>query len=202
MSAGQAARLRAALLDPAKAAEIEVAGSATAAVLVPVFERGDELAAVFIKRHSELRLHAGQISFPGGRRDPDDADLAATALREAHEEIGLDPAAVTLLGALAPTPTVVTDIAIHPFVGLIAPPASGWTIAPVEVEAVLEASLGELAGTHRMQTFERNGRRATTDAYTIGRETIWGATGRILTDLLRRLDVLPAAPSIDRLRRD
>jgi 8-oxo-dGTP pyrophosphatase MutT (NUDIX family) len=195
MSAGQAARLRAALLDPAKAARIEVAGSATAAVLVPVFEREGGLVAVFIKRHSELRLHAGQISFPGGRRDPDDADLAATALREADEEIGLDPAAVTLVGALAPTPTVVTDIAIHPFVGLIAPPAAGWTIAPVEVEAVLEASLAELAATHRMQTFERNGRRATTDAYTIGRETIWGATGRILTDLLRRLDVLPAAPT-------
>jgi 8-oxo-dGTP pyrophosphatase MutT (NUDIX family) len=195
MSAGQAARLRAALLDPAQAGQIEVAGSASAAVLVPVYEQGDELAAVFIKRHSELRLHAGQISFPGGRREPDDPDLAATALRETHEEIGLEPATVTLLGALAPTPTVATDIAIHPFVGLIVPPTLGWTIAPVEVEAVLEASLEQLAATHRMQTFERDGRRATTDAYTIGEETIWGATGRILTDLLRRLDVLPTAPT-------
>jgi 8-oxo-dGTP pyrophosphatase MutT (NUDIX family) len=192
MSAGHAARLRAALLDPAQAARIAVAGSATAAVLVPLYERDGELAAVFIKRHSGLRLHAGQISFPGGRRDPGDADLTATALREAQEEIGLDPAAVTLVGALAPTPTVVTDIAIHPFVGLIARrDAATWTIAPVEVDAVLEATLAELAATHRMQTFERNGRRATTDAYTLGAETIWGATGRILTDLLRRLGALP-----------
>ncbi len=71
------------------------------------------------KRHSDLRLHAGQISFPGGRREPGDEDLIRTALREAHEEIGLDPASVVIVGALAPTPTVVTDIAIYPFVGLI-----------------------------------------------------------------------------------
>jgi 8-oxo-dGTP pyrophosphatase MutT (NUDIX family) len=192
MSSGRAARLSAALLDPAKAAQIEVAGSERAAVLVPLREHGDDLAAVFIKRHSELRLHAGQISFPGGRPEPSDADLAATALREAHEEIGLDPAAVTLLGALTPTSTVVTDIAIHPFVGLLAGPIV-WVTQPTEVEAVLEAPLAALAATHRMQTFERNGRRATTDAYTLDAETVWGATGRILTDLLRRLDLLPAA---------
>ena len=89
-------------------------------MLAPLFERDGELHAVFTKRRSDLRLHAGQISFPGGRRDRGDADLVATALRESHEEIGLDPAAVTVLGALSPTPTVVTDIAIYPFVGLIA----------------------------------------------------------------------------------
>ena len=63
-------------------------------MLAPLFERDGELHAVFTKRRDDLRLHAGQISFPGGRRDPADADLAHTALREAHEEIGLDPAAV------------------------------------------------------------------------------------------------------------
>ena len=187
MIPAQAERLRAVLLDPLEAARIEVSGSVEAAVLAPLYERDGELCAVFIKRHADLRLHAGQISFPGGRRDPDDADLTATALREAHEEIGLDPASVTVLGALAPTPTVVSDIAVYPLVGLIARPAA-WRIARQEVEAVLEAPLRALAATHRWQTVTRpNGQPVTTDAYTIGEDTIWGATGRMLTDLLVRL---------------
>lgn len=187
MSSPQAQRLRERLLDPVAAVRTVVAGSGIAAVLAPLWDCEGELVAVFIKRHGELRLHAGQISFPGGRRDPGDADLTATALREAHEEIGLEPAAVTVLGALTPTPTVVTDIAIYPFVGLIKRPAA-WTIAVDEVEAVLEAPLRELAATHRLQTFQRPRGPVTTDAYTIAGETIWGATGRIVADLLARLD--------------
>jgi 8-oxo-dGTP pyrophosphatase MutT (NUDIX family) len=188
MSQAQAARLRRALLDPLAAQQIEVAGSSAAAVLAPLFERDGELYAVFTKRRSDLRLHAGQISFPGGRPERGDADLIQTALREAHEEIGLDPRTVTLVGALRPTPTVVSDIAIYPIVGLIPSPTRAWTIAADEVEAVIEASLRGLAATHRKQTFERlSGGRVTTDAYTIGEHTIWGATARIVTDLLARL---------------
>jgi 8-oxo-dGTP pyrophosphatase MutT (NUDIX family) len=187
MSQAQAARLRAALLDPSEAQQIEVAGSAAAAVLAALFERDGELYAVFTKRRSHLRLHAGQISFPGGRRERGDRDLIHTALREAHEEIGLDARTVTLVGALSPTPTVVTDIAIYPVVGLIPPPGA-WTIADAEVEAVIEASLAQLAASHRMQTFTRNnGERVTTDAYTVGSDTMWGATARIVTELLARL---------------
>jgi 8-oxo-dGTP pyrophosphatase MutT (NUDIX family) len=188
MSSSQAERLRAVLLDPLEARRIEVTGSLIAAVLVPLHERDGHLWAVFTRRHSELRLHGGQISFPGGRPEPHDADLTQTALREAHEEIGLAPAAVELLGALAPTPTVVSDIAIHPVVGLIARPQS-WTLAADEVEAVLEAPLAALAPTHHYRTVQRPGANATTttDSYMIGETEIWGATGRILTDLLVRL---------------
>jgi 8-oxo-dGTP pyrophosphatase MutT (NUDIX family) len=183
---------RAALLDPLAAQAIEVAGSISAAVLVPLFERDGQLHAVFTKRRSDLRLHAGQISFPGGRRDPDDANLIATALREAQEEIGLDPATVRVLGALPPTPTVVTDIAIYPIVGLIAEPAGRWRIAAEEVEAVIEATLAQLAATHRLERFTRaNGLTVTTDAYTAGNDTIWGATGRIVSELLGRLSASP-----------
>ena len=188
MSQAQATRLRAALLDPLEAAQMEVAGSASAAVLAPLFERDGQLHAVFTKRRSHLRLHAGQISFPGGRPEQGDEDLVRTALREAHEEIGLAPASVVIVGALAPTPTVVSDIAIYPVVGLIPAPAAPWRPAEEEVEAVIEASLAELAATHRLQLIERrDGTRVTTDAYSAGADTIWGATARILTDLLLRL---------------
>ena len=188
MTTAQAERLRAALLDPLEAQGMQVAGSHAAAVLAPLFERDGELHAIFTRRQPDLRIHAGQVSFPGGRREPADADLVATALREAHEEIGLDPAAVTVLGALPPTPTVVTDIAIYPIVGLIAPPTAVWVLAAAEVEAVIEAPLAQLSTTHRMETFARpGGRSATTDAYTIGEDTIWGATATILSDLLARL---------------
>jgi 8-oxo-dGTP pyrophosphatase MutT (NUDIX family) len=195
MSTAQAMRLRAALLDPREAALMHVAGSATAAVLAPLFERDGELHAVFTRRPTHLRLHAGQISFPGGRREPGDADLTQTALREAHEEIGLDPATVVLLGALAPTPTVVSDIAIYPLVGLIPAPQAPWRLAADEVDAVIEAPLQRLAATHRLQVIERrDGTRVTTDAYTAGEDTIWGATARILTDLLVRLAAQPVGP--------
>ena len=188
MTAAQATRLRAVLLDPSEAQRIEVPGSALAAVLVALFEQRGELHAVFTKRPAHLRLHAGQVSFPGGRHEERDGDLVQTALREAHEEIGLDPASVTLAGALAPTPTVVSDIAIYPVVGVIPPPSAAWSLAAGEVEAVIEAPLRELAATHRLQAIERpNGTRVTTDAYTAGGELIWGATARILTDLLVRL---------------
>jgi len=187
MSAAQAARLRAVLLEPQEAQRREVHGSTVAAVLAPLYERDGELWAVFIKRRPDLRLHAGQISFPGGRREPADRDLVETALRESHEEIGLEPAAVTLLGALTPTPTFVSDIAIYPLVGLIERP-DVWIPAAEEVAEVLEAPLRELARTHRVETVERpTGERAVTDAFTIAGERIWGATGRMLTDLLVRL---------------
>jgi 8-oxo-dGTP pyrophosphatase MutT (NUDIX family) len=193
MSSAQAVRLRAALLDPTEAEAIEVAGSVIAAVLVPVFERDGELHAVFTRRPTHLRLHAGQMSFPGGRREPDDASLTATALREAHEEIGLRPESVEVLGALAPTPTVVSDIAIYPLVGLIAERGEPWALAVDEVDSVIETSLPRLAATHRLQAIKRpDGTSVTTDAYSAGEETIWGATARIVTDLLVRLASVPA----------
>jgi 8-oxo-dGTP pyrophosphatase MutT (NUDIX family) len=193
MSRSQEARLRAALLDPLEAQKIDVAGSAVAAVLAPLFERCGQLHAIFTRRRPDLRLHAGQISFPGGRHEPGDVDLVQTALREAHEEIGLDPALVAVVGALAPTPTIVSDIAIHPVVGLIPAPSAAWVLAAQEVEEVIEVALAELASSHRVQVIERpDGTRVTTDAYTAGADTIWGATARIVTDLLVRLAGQPA----------
>src|SRR5688572_23584333 len=104
----RAAELRDLLLTPEAAAAIEVPGRTAAAVLVPLYLDRGELHAVFTKRRADLRRHAGEISFPGGRRDAGDATLVATALREAEEEIGLAREQVELAGALPPTPTIVT----------------------------------------------------------------------------------------------
>jgi 8-oxo-dGTP pyrophosphatase MutT (NUDIX family) len=115
-----------------------------AAVLVPLFVAADEQPHVVLtRRRADLRRHAGEISFPGGRRDPEDADLSETALREAQEEIGLPREDVRLIGTLDPTPTWVTNYVIHPFVGTI-PAGRVWQISPREVDEVLELPLRAL----------------------------------------------------------
>src|SRR5919109_3310750 len=112
-------RLRELLLTPEAAAELDAPGRTDAAVLVPLYLDSGELHAVFTKRRDDLRRHAGEISFPGGRQDFPDEDLRVTALREAEEEIGLPRDDVELIGALPPTGTFVTGYRIHPFVGVI-----------------------------------------------------------------------------------
>ena len=116
-----AAALRPLLLEPEAAAALDVHGRDDAAVLVPLFVAGDALHVVLTRRRDDLRRHAGEISFPGGRQEGDEEDLRDTALREAHEEIGLPPDAVELIGALQPTPTIATNYSVYPFVGMIEP---------------------------------------------------------------------------------
>ena len=182
------ARLEPLLLMPEEAAALDVHGRTDAAVLVPLFTRDDVLHAVFTRRRDDLRRHAGEISFPGGRQDPGE-DLRQTALREAHEEIGLDPGDVELVGALAPTPTVVTSYAIYPFVGVIAP-ATAWRPSAGEVAEVLELSLPKLKQGYGRERLIRRGLPFRTDVYKTDGALIWGATARILGDLFERLDSL------------
>ena len=181
-----ATSLREVLLDPAEASRLEVHGRTDAAVLVPLFVRDGDVHAVFTKRRDDLRRHPGEISFPGGRADPEDADLTATALREACEEIGLDPAGVELVGALQPTPTIATSYAVYPFVGLIEPGLE-WTLSPREVDHVLELSLADLRAGYGRQRLVRRGMPFRTDVYVVDEHLIWGATARILGDLLERV---------------
>lgn len=178
--------LRDRLLDPMEAATLSVRGDVQAAVLVPLFETRDGPGAVFTRRREDLRRHAGEVSFPGGRRDDGDADLQATALREAHEEIGLEPGAVELIGALAPVSTFVTGYAVHPFVGLIAP-GRAWTPSEAEVAEILELGLDEVAAGYGRRRLVRRGVPIRTDTYEVGGQLIWGATARIVADLLARL---------------
>jgi len=178
--------LRQRLLSPEDAAALDAPGTKDAAVLVPLYlDRGD-LHAVFTKRRDDLKRHAGEISFPGGRQDFPDEDLRATALRETEEEIGLAAAEVELVGALEPVGTFVTNYKIHPFVGVIKP-GHAWTPQPTEVEEVLELSLPDLIGGYEMQRLIRKGVPFRTPTYTVDRHFVWGATARILQHLLRRL---------------
>ena len=122
-------RLRRVLLTVEDAVALDVRGRTEAAVLVALYLEQDRPGAVLTERRPDLRRHPGEVSFPGGRRDPGDPSLQVTALREAHEEIGLDPAAVEVLGALQPTPTIATGYAIYPFVALIEA-GQQWTLSP------------------------------------------------------------------------
>ncbi|MFL5518526.1 MAG: NUDIX hydrolase, partial [Gemmatimonadales bacterium] len=131
------------LLDAGEAAALDVHGRIDAAVLVPLYLEGGRLHAVFTKRREDMRRHAGEISFPGGRQDDDESDLRLTALREAEEEIGLPTRAVELVGALQPTPTIATNYAVYPFVGLIEP-GHAWRPSAYEVAEVLELPLRAL----------------------------------------------------------
>ena len=171
---------------------MEVHGGRTdSAVLVPLFtDDGGGLHAVFTRRRDDLKRHAGEISFPGGRRDPEDTDLTATALREAHEEIGLPPAAVEIVGALPPTPTFVTNYAIYPLVGRIEP-GFEWIVQEAEVAEVLELSLDDLVAGHSLKRMVRRGMAFKTDVYEVDGHMVWGATARILGDLLFRTGAGP-----------
>jgi 8-oxo-dGTP pyrophosphatase MutT (NUDIX family) len=179
--------LRAVLLDPAEAAGLDVHGRVDAAVLVPLYVQDGELHVVLTRRRADLRRHAGEVSFPGGRQDDDETDLRVTALREAHEEIGLPPEAVELVGALQPTPTIATNYAVYPFVGLIEPGLE-WTVSAREVDEVLELSLADLRAGYGRQRLLRRGVPFRTDVYVVGETLVWGATARMLSDLLERLD--------------
>jgi 8-oxo-dGTP pyrophosphatase MutT (NUDIX family) len=189
MSTALADELSKVLLEPAAAAQLDVRGRTDAAVLVALYVDGGRVHAVFTKRRDDMRRHPGEISFPGGRHDDTDPDLLATALREADEEIGLPPSAVRVLGALQPTPTIATGYAIYPFVGLIEP-GMAWTLSAREVAQVLELALDDLAAGYGRRRLLRRGVPIRTDTYVVGDDLIWGATARILADLLQRIDPL------------
>jgi 8-oxo-dGTP pyrophosphatase MutT (NUDIX family) len=181
--------LRELLLSPEQAATTSVPGTSDAAVLVPLYVDGGELHSVFTKRRDDLRRHAGEISFPGGRPDSPEEELVATALREAEEEIGLRSADVELVGALPLTPTLVTGYRIHPYVGVIRS-GHAWTPQPSEVEIVLELSLPALVRGFENRRLLRKGVPFKTPTYTVDDHLIWGATARIVRDLISRLDPL------------
>jgi 8-oxo-dGTP pyrophosphatase MutT (NUDIX family) len=160
-----------------------------------------QLQVVLTRRRAELRRHAGEISCPGGRWEASDGSLYDTAVREAEEEIGLPRRRVIAAGALPVVLTFVTNYAVYPFVALAADEAAGtaahssevadasqrWQISTEEVDAVIELSLQTLRDGRTRARIERHGASFETDTFTVGEHVIWGATYRILDDLLVRL---------------
>jgi 8-oxo-dGTP pyrophosphatase MutT (NUDIX family) len=177
--------LREALLSPEEAGAMDAFGGTDAGVLVPLFDTDERPGLVFTERRADLRRHAGEISFPGGRPESGE-ELLACALREANEEIGLDPTDVELLGALPPVSTVVTGYKVHPFVGLI-PSGLEFSPSPDEVAAVLLFRLDELETGFGMRRLIRRGVPIRTPTYLVGEHLVWGATARILASLLERV---------------
>ncbi len=155
-----------------------------AAVLLLVVNRA-EPAVVFTQRTAHLSDHAGQISFPGGRCDAEDCTPEATALREANEEIGVDPARVEILGRL-PEYRTSTGYSVAPVVGWAEPPLD-YRPDPSEVEEVFEVPLAFLLDphNHRHETAFHRGRLRRFWAMPYGERYIWGATAGMLVTFQR-----------------
>ncbi|RZQ57192.1 CoA pyrophosphatase [Pseudidiomarina tainanensis] len=153
-----------------------------AAVLVPLFEDNGELHLILTQRSAQLRHHAGQISFPGGRQEPHDRDLYATAVREAQEEIGLQPEDITLVGQLHDYP-VMSNFLIRPYVVLINP-RQPLQRDHREVAEIFTVPLREVL--HQNKHYVYRLRRFIYDqVYFIPyqQRNIWGATAGILREL-------------------
>lgn len=167
-----------------------------AAVLVPlvVVERAVHL--LFTRRAPSLPVHGGQVAFPGGRRAGEDRDLAQTALRETHEELGVEPAAVRLLGALDDQETVASRFVITPWVGVLPYPYP-WRPCPREIASVFTVAVASLRapGAEREALWEIDGQSRRIPHFPVGGHVIWGATHRITRDLLALLDRSPCASS-------
>lgn len=194
-SIGDVADLFANQREPVRENPFAPPGSREAAVLIGLYENGGDLLIAMIKRPSHSKDHPGEIAFPGGKFEPEfDADLAATARREAAEEIGIDETTVQMLGELDTGATVATAFLIAPFVAAIEPPQHGWIIDPGEVTEVLTPSVRELfhPDTYHQERWDipdnprwpMGARNHPMHFFALEEETIWGATGRIVRDFL------------------
>ncbi len=180
----RAAPLRAPLGDEAQAGGGPLVA---AAVLVPIVAYATGLAVLFTRRTEHLRAHSGQVSFPGGRAEAHDPDPVATALREAREEIGLDPGRVEVLGRL-PDYATRTGFRVTPVVGLVSPPLALSPDAN-EVAEVFEVPLAFLLDprNHRRDSMLWQGRQRRFYTLRWGERVIWGATAGIVVSLSRYL---------------
>jgi 8-oxo-dGTP pyrophosphatase MutT (NUDIX family) len=167
----------------------------SAAVLVPLFLADGELRVVLTKRTSHMRRHRGEVSFPGGASEPADVSLAATALRETFEEIGLQPSDVELIGVLQDMPTAGSGYVIRPFVATVPHPYD-YVPDPREVERIFTPGLAEFAdpALRRDEVWERDGVRYPVTFFDVDGEVVWGATARMLVELLDVIAGRPTAP--------
>lgn len=159
-------------------------GPVPAAVLLPLFLRNGEFHLLFTKRTSHLTHHSGEISFPGGVRDPGDGDSAATALREAWEEVGIAPGDVEVLGELDDCYSKFNYL-VTPVVGIF-PSNYRLSLNPSEIERIIEVPLSHFGkpGVLRVEDWQWEGKSRHVYFYRHGEDEIWGLTGRILKQFL------------------
>jgi len=163
----------------------------TAAVLVPVFRDAEgELRIVLVVRADDGGQHGGQLGLPGGKPEPGDADLLATALREAEEEVGLPPEAVEVVAALEPLATQATGWLVHPFLGRV-PPDTRWRLQETEIVGILTPAAKTLADRASRATLPFSSLRfpepLLVDGIDVEGHVLWGMTLRLLDDVLPRL---------------
>lgn len=163
-----------------------------AAVLAPLYRDVDErLRFVFIRR-SPFGRHGGQIAFPGGRREPEDADLLSTALRESEEEIGLERGTVDVLAALPVIETVATGFRVAPFLGRVSGPPPVWRRQETEIDEILEVPIEDLLhpDAHAVEHWQLPGWSEPREIpfYWIGPYKLWGATYRIVGSIFEYLE--------------
>ena len=172
-------------LDSRQRQVITKAGYRPSAVLIPVYEDHNEHYIVLTKRTQDVMYHKGQISFPGGAQDKEDGDLAATALREAFEEIGVRPEDIEILGTLDDQATYTSKFVVTPFVGAIPYPYR-FRVSRKEVEELIEVPLSALLkpGCFSPETQDEEGKTYPWGHYIYGNHKITGITARILKQLL------------------
>lgn len=170
-----------------------------AAVLVPLLEEKQELYVLFTQRTHHVEHHKGQISFPGGSVDESDMTLEETALREAYEEIGLPKEQVEILGRIDDAKTLSSNFVVHPIVGRIVTPFD-FLLNPGEVERIITVPLHVFHPDHvgaKSDQVQWNGTTYKTPAFEYRGHVIWGATARIMENLLSAIsDELPLSGSL------
>lgn len=160
-----------------------------AGVLIPLIERAEDVLSVLLtQRAADLKQHAGQVSFPGGRMESGDADIAATALREAHEEVGIATEHVSVIGYLDPMPTI-TGYAVTPVVGLV-DASTNISVDTTEVEYAFEVPLPFLLDKRNRQLKERDvhGKRIAMVEFNYDGQRIWGATAFIILQFIKTIN--------------
>ena len=172
------------ILSSRKRRVIEHPPFSHAAVLVPLFKKEENCHLLFTKRSEEVKYHKGEISFPGGVVDEEDLELINTALREAHEEIGLKESDVQIIGVLDDIVTI-TEFIVTPIVGLFPYPYP-FMVSEAEIAELIEVPLASLLDKDSFSEREifRGGQKEIVYTYQYGRHVIWGATARILKQFL------------------
>ena len=167
-----------------------------AGVLILLYERVGRLFLPLTRRTLTVEMHSGQISLPGGAREPQDTSFAQTALRETREELGIPNAKITVLGPLTPLYIPPSQFCVYPYVGRT-PGAFPLSPDPDEVAEVIEVSLDHLLepATRQEKTHFRDGKRYKVPLYMVANHRVWGATAMILAEFLALLRAARALPA-------